>query len=86
MYEDINEKIDVVAIFGKGFHDVVPYKIKWRGQDYLIKKVGYRHKVRDGRKIYFVFSMTDGATFFEAKCDAQDVSWMLGRVADGEVT
>jgi hypothetical protein len=84
MYETINEKVDVIAIFGQGFQDAKPFKIRWHGQDHIITKVGYKHKMREGQKIIHIFSCTDGATFFELRFDAEDLKWLIGRVWDGE--
>lgn len=86
MYETINEKVDVVAIFGKGFQDVQPFKLRWNRREYVIAKVGYKHKVKEGKKIIHVFSCSDGSTFFELRFDAEDLAWMIGRVWDGEAT
>lgn len=86
MYEKINEKIDVVALFGRGFQDVIPFKIKWNKKEYKIEQVGYVHKVREGRKVIHVFSCTDGSNFFELRFDADDLKWILGRTWDGEST
>ena len=86
MYETINEKIDVIAIFGTGFHDARPFKLKWGGKEHIITKIGYKHKVREGRKVIHVFSVTDGVQFFELRFDASDLQWILGRVWDGETT
>ena len=86
MYEVIDEKIDVVAIFGKGFHDVTPFKIRWNKREHVITKVGYKHKRREGRKIIHIFSCTDGSTFFELRFDANDLQWILGRVWDNEAS
>lgn len=86
MYETINEKVNVVAIFGTGFLDVKPFRISWNGRVFTITQIGYKHKVREGQKIIHVFSCTDGATFFELRFDAVDLKWILGRVWNGEVT
>ena len=84
MYELINEPIDVIAVFGKGYQDIKPYKFRWADKDYLISKIGYKHKVKEGNKIIHVFSLTDGMNFFELRFDANEVAWMLGRTWDGE--
>lgn len=86
MYETINEKVDVVAVFGTGFAEVKPFKIKWHKKTFVIKKIGYKHKVREGRKIWHIFSCTDGSTFFELRFDATDLQWLIGRIWDGETT
>lgn len=86
MYETINEKIEVAAVFGRGFKDVRPFKIRWHGKEYVMKKVSYQHKVKEGRKIIHVFSCSDESNFFELRFDATDLQWILGRTWDGETT
>lgn len=84
MYELINEKIDVVAVFGRGFNDVKPIKIRWGSREHRITQVGYTHKVREGQKVIHVFSCTDGQNFFELRFDAVDLKWVLGRTWDDD--
>lgn len=84
MYETINEKVDVIAIFKKGYEDVRPFKVRWHGQDHAITKVGYQHKYRQGKNIIHVFSCTDGASFFQLAFNAAELSWFIEKVWDGE--
>ncbi len=86
MYETINEKIDVIAVFGSGFRDAKPFRIKWQGKDHTITKIGYQHRVKEGRKMIHVFSATDGSTFFELRFDTDELQWLIGRVWDGETS
>ena len=82
MYETINEKVDVVAIFGQGFQDAKPFKIRWGPREFKIKKIGYMHSKKDGNKTIHIFSCTDGAQFFELRFDPIDLSWFIGRIWD----
>ena len=84
MYENINEKVDVIAIFGKGFQDVKPFKLTWHGRQHIISEIGYKHKTREGNKVIHVFSCTDGHNFFELRFNAEDLKWILSRVWDGQ--
>lgn len=86
MYETINEPIDMIAIFGKGYQDIKPYKFRWGAKEFVVTKIGYMHKVKDGKKVIHIFSATDGTNFFELRFDAEDVSWLLGRTWDGNAT
>jgi hypothetical protein len=86
MYENVNERISVIAIFGTTYKDVRPFKIRWHNRDVLITKVGYHHKYKEGNSTIHVFSATDGANFFELKYDSANLSWLLGRVADNEAS
>jgi len=86
VYETINEPIDMIAIFGKTYHDVKPYKFRWGDKEFLITKIGYKHRVKEGKKTIHVFSVTDGSNFFELRFDAENIAWKLGRTWDGEAT
>ncbi len=84
MYEHINERISVVAIFGNTYNDVRPFKIKWHEREYLITKVSYVHKYKEGKTLYHAFSATDGVNYFELLFDPQELSWLIGRVSNNE--
>lgn len=84
MYETINEKVDVIAVFKKGYEDVRPFRIRWGTKDFEITKIGYHHKYKQGRNTIHVFSCTDGSNFFQLGFDAAQLSWVLERVWDGE--
>lgn len=84
MYERINERISVVAIFGDTYQAVRPFKVKWRQREFIITKVGYVHKYKEGKTLFHVFSATDGVNFFELIFNVTELSWLIGRVADNE--
>ena len=84
MYENIDEPISVIAIFGKDYKKVRPFKMEWKDKEYLITKVGYVHKYKEGQIMWHVFSATDGTNFFELKYNSEGLHWMLGRVSDNE--
>ena len=84
MYENINEPVSVVAIFGTGPKKVQPWKFKWHDKEYLITHVDYRYKYKQGESLVYVFSVTDGTAYFELHYDSRDVKWLLGRVSDNE--
>lgn len=84
MYERINQRISVVAVFGDTYKDVRPFKIKWNGREYLISAVNYIHKRKEGQTFLYIFSATDGVNFFELEFDTLEMNWRMGRVADNE--
>lgn len=86
MYERINQRISVVALFGDTYQDVRPFKIKWNGRVYVISQIGYVHKYKEGKTLFHVFSATDGVNFFELLFNTDELSWLIGRVADNEAT
>lgn len=84
MYERINERVSVVAIFGDTYRDVRPSKIRWKGRDYIITEVGYVYKYKEGKTLFHVFTGTDGVSFFELVFNTDELSWLISRVADNE--
>lgn len=84
MYENINEQVSVIAIFGQDYKKIRPFKMRWRDKDYFITKVGYIHKYKQGKAMWHVFSATDGTNFFELSFNSESLVWMLGRVSDNE--
>ena len=85
MYEDINEQVSVLVVFGQGDRKVRPFRIRWGDRTFEITEVGYQYKYKEGQSVIHVFSATDGTNFFELKYDSEDLKWMLGRVADNEM-
>lgn len=83
MIEKINERIDCICIYKKAPASVIPYKIRWNGREYLIAKIGYHHKRREGRYIYHIFSVSSDTLFFKLKLDTQTLYWYVEEVSDG---
>ena len=87
MYETVDESVDVLAAFGRGFRDAKPLRVEWNNRTHIIDKIGYQHKVREGRKVHHIYSCsTEDGMFFELRFDADDINWTLKRTWDGETT
>lgn len=83
MTEKVNEKIDVITIYKRLGSKIFPYKIRWNGRDYFIKKIGYHHKVRQGRIIFHIFSVSSDTLAFRLSHNPETLSWTLEEVSDG---
>ncbi len=83
MNQQISEKVNVVTSYTKDKNRFVPYRIRWQGRDYFVKKISYYHKVREGRDLYHVFHVTDGNLDFCLHLDAENLNWILKEVSDG---
>jgi hypothetical protein len=79
----INEAIDVITIYKRLGSKTTPYKIRWNGRSYLITKVGYHHKVREGRTVYHIFHVCSDTLAFRLKHDPDSLAWILEEVSDG---
>ncbi len=81
MNEIINEKISVITIYDK--KNVLPFRIKWQGRVYDISKIGFHHKIKEGTRLFHIFSVTDGNLDFRLKFDTETLHWILEEVSDG---
>ncbi|PIY71895.1 hypothetical protein COY87_03780 [Candidatus Roizmanbacteria bacterium CG_4_10_14_0_8_um_filter_33_9] len=86
MLEHIQEKISVITKYDKTTNSVMPVKIRWQGRDYMMKKLAYYHKIRQGRVIQHIFHVTDGNLDFRLRMDSDLLSWTLEEVTDGTPT
>ena len=83
MNEIINEKVGVLTIFDAKNGITLPKKVKWRNRIYLIEKIGYHHKVRDGRKLLHIFSVANTSIALKLCLDTENLHWILEEVSDG---
>jgi len=83
MNQMIYEKVSVVTTYDKNKGIVFPRKLKWHGRDYLITKIAYYHRIRQGNALYHIFHVTDGNLDFRLKLDAYSLHWELEEVSDG---
>ncbi|HMS92704.1 MAG TPA: hypothetical protein PKC05_04405 [Candidatus Saccharibacteria bacterium] len=83
MIEQVDQKVDVLALSRKGRGIVVPLRMRWNSKTYLIKKIGLHHPVREGRVLYHIFECTDGNTFFRLKYNTESLQWSLEKISDG---
>lgn len=83
MRQRINTPISVSTYFNHKTHVVEPTSILWEGRCYKVRKVGFRHKFREGRNLYHVFSVLAGTIFFRLVLDTETLFWRVEEVADG---
>ena len=83
MNEKINEKISVVTVFDREKRIVLPKKIKWQGRVYTIDKIGYHPKVKQGKKLLHIFSVSNNSLAFRLELDTETLFWTLQEVSDG---
>ncbi len=83
MNELINEQISVMTKFDREKGTVMPIKIRWQGRDYLITKLAYYHKRREGRNIQHIFHVSNGTMDFKLRLDSETLHWTLEEATDG---
>lgn len=83
MPETINEPVSVTLWSNHTTRKVFPYSLYWHGRKYSITTVGLHHTVWEGRRLFHIFSVSDGSTFFKLVMDSETLSWKLIEV-DGQ--
>jgi hypothetical protein len=84
MLEQINEQVDCIVIYRKRI-GAQPYKIRWNGKDYIIKKIGYHHRQKQGKVMFHIFSVASDNLDFRLRHDPESLTWTLEEVSDGLV-
>ncbi|HSX09662.1 MAG TPA: hypothetical protein VLF93_05900 [Candidatus Saccharimonadales bacterium] len=79
----INETIDVITIYKKLGSQTYLHKIRWKGRSYVITKIGYHHKVRQGNTLYHIFHVSTASLAFRVKHNTDNLQWILENVSDG---
>lgn len=76
----INERVDVVVIYRKDaakVHAVMPYKMRYKGQDIVFSKLGLRHPTAQGKRMVHVFDVSDDMNDYRLEHDAERLTWTL---------
>jgi len=81
--EIINEKVSTVSSYNQSNGVVMPRKIKWQGRIYIINRLNYHHKIRQGRTMLHIFHVTDGNIDFRLCFNTNNLHWTLEEVCDG---
>ncbi len=79
MRESLDEPVSVVFYFDATKRHIQPYRLSWKGQDYLLGKVDFHHKTRDGKTLLHHFSLADvGETvYFKVSLNTDTLHWKL---------
>lgn len=83
MHEIINEKVSVITVYDRANSLNMPVKVKWQGKVYPIKKLGYHHKVKEGRTLMHVFSVSNDDLAFKLVLNTDNLIWTLMEISDG---
>ncbi len=79
-YQDVEEPIDVIAVFENS--RMRPIRFKWKDRVYRVKQVTGTWISEVGRYRHRHFAVVDEATnFFELSFDERDTNWTLTRIA-----
>lgn len=79
----LQENIDVVLLCKHQGNIIMPYKIRWRNREYIIKKLGYRYREKVGKTFFHIFHVTDDSLAFRLRLDPNNLHWTIEEVSDG---
>jgi hypothetical protein len=80
MMAEIGDSVKVGAVFDPE-QTLQPKWFVWNGRKYVIERVTFTWKVRDGQKTFYHFAVTNGANLYELTYDASTLSWKLMAVS-----
>lgn len=83
MHEVVNEKVAVVTVYDRNSGLTMPVKMKWQGRVYPLEKLGYHHKVKDGRTLVHVYSVSNKDLAFRLELNTDNLIWTLKEISDG---
>lgn len=83
MLEKVCEPISVVCVYDRIGCKILPAKLKWNGKVYMITKLGFHHKTKQGQTIQHIFSVSTDSMFFRLRLDTDTLYWYLEEVSDG---
>lgn len=77
MPEVINEPVSVVLWSNHKTRKILPYSLYWHNRRYVIATIGFHHTIWEGRRLFHIFSVSDGNTFFKLVLDSETLAWKL---------
>lgn len=79
----LNERIEVVAVFGDGLNPCRPIKFRRSsGREITITEIGLRHPTQQGKRMVHMFDVTDSEADYRLELDAERLTWCLTREGD----
>lgn len=79
----LNERIEVIAIFGTGLNPCRPVRFKRAsGREIEVTEIGLRHPTTAGRRTIHMFDVTDGGADYRLEFDSDRLTWRLTMEAD----
>ena len=82
----IDKRVDVVVMYrqsGERIAAVMPYKMRYQGQDIVFTTLGMRHPTAQGKRMVHVFDVSDGMNDYRLEHDAERLTWTLVAMIPG---
>ncbi len=83
MTQNISESVSVQMVFDHRLHLAKPQQLFWNNKVYPVTQIGLRHCLREGRKLFHIFSLVSHNLFFRLRFDTENLSWTIEQISDG---
>jgi hypothetical protein len=82
----VNERVEVAVVYHyrDGLPVCMPVKMKYKNQNIVFTKLGFRHPTTKGRRMVHVFDVSDGVNDYRLEFDAEGLIWTLKAILEGE--
>lgn len=84
---EINERVDIItAFYGKLPEKTlcIPKKMKHKGREVTFTIFGMRHPTAKGKRMVHIFDMSDGVNDYRLEFDAENLTWTLINMIEGQ--
>ncbi|NCU37653.1 hypothetical protein EOL96_01140 [Candidatus Saccharibacteria bacterium] len=79
----INERVQVVALFGAGLNPCRPVRFKRaNGREVEVTEIGLGYPTTAGRRTMHIFDVTDGDADYRLEFDSHRLTWRLTMEGD----
>ncbi|MCX8023470.1 MAG: hypothetical protein N2745_11950 [Syntrophorhabdaceae bacterium] len=76
---EIGSTVKVIALFDPSFK-IRPLKFKWSGRVIDVREVTYTWKSKEGERVIYNFSLTDGSALYQLSYDTKNLLWRLENI------
>ena len=83
MIQRVDEKVSIIFIYDHEKGLAKPFKMQWNKRTYSITKIGYHHKIREGKNLFHIYSVSNQNLAFRLKFDTDTLHWILEEISDG---
>ena len=79
MRESLDEPVSVVWYYNARTRHMQPHMLTWNLQDYLLGKIDFHHKTKQGDTLIHHFSVSDrmGQVYFKLALNTDTLQWTI---------
>jgi hypothetical protein len=83
MLEKIHERVPALFLFDPFTKRKWPARLLWRGRAYRVTKLGLHYKIREGRTLIHIFTVSTDTLDFKLRLDTEELTCVVEEVTDG---